>query len=1229
MSDSRQHFWEVFSHFTRGERINANWTELSPRSRDWEQLYRNRWQHDKVVRSTHGVNCTGSCSWKIHVKNGVIAYETQATDYPSLGADVPEYEPRGCPRGASFSWYEYSPLRIKYPYVRKELLMLWRQELAAGHDPITAYHHITQNPDRVKQYREKRGKGGFIRATWDEVTTLLAASSIHTIQHYGPDRIIGFSPIPAMSQVSYTAGARFLSLLGGTLLSFYDWYADLPPASPQIWGDQTDVPESADWYNASYMIIWGTNLPMTRTPDAHFMVEARYNGTKVTAVSPDYAEYVKFADTWLPAKAGTDAALAMAMTHVILKEFYFDEQTPYFEQYVKQYTDLPFLIMLSPGEQGYTATRFLRASDLDHAIEHGEWKTLIYDAMTDHYAVPNGCLGYRYEASQKWNLIERDENDQPFSATLSLKDHHDSLLAVSFPYFAEQSYVRTRHVPAKKVINHTGEAVWVTTVFDLLAAHVGVSHYHPTDEILSYEDNAPFTPAWQEAITGVDRALCIRVAREFATHANMTKGKALIALGAGTNHWYHSDTVYRAIINLVLLCGCQGVNGGGWAHYVGQEKVRPVEGFGTIAFAKDWISTARQQNGTSFFYFVTEQFRYEELSTKTVGSPLGGRFTDRHPADMNLLAARLGWLPSFPQFVENSLDTVKKAKESGAQTAFEIAQSIAKRLVDGDLTFAMQHPNQESTYPRLLFVWRSNLLGSSSKGHEYFLQHLLGTSGHPLAKPDSLWTPQDIVMNPEIPKGKLDLLVTMDFRMTGTALYSDIVLPAATWYEKHDISSTDMHPFIHPFQPAISPPYETKSDWQAFVAIAKRFSELAEIYLPATEDVVMAPLAHDSIDEIAQPLGEVKDWLTGEVEPIPGKTMPKFILVQRDYPHLYEQMITVGPLAKAAIAGKGIKISGEKAYDELIQRVGVHETTDAADLRSGKPRIQEERQVAEAILTLSGATNGRRANEQWKALAAITGLPIEHVEIGKEEVAYTFEDLTVQPRLSLATPIWSGLESETRRYSPFTSNVELKIPWHTLTGRQHFYVDHEVMRDFGEALPTFRPPLGLEPFMPHDEKIMTQGQTVVVRYLTPHQKWGIHSTYTDNLRMLSLFRGGQTIWMANEDAQSIGIADNDWVEVYNRNGAIAARAVVTHRIPKGIAMMYHAQDRTVGVPGSAITKDRAGTHNSVTRIIPKPTHMIGGYAQLSYGFNYYGPTGHQRDVMTVIRPLKEVNWLED
>ncbi|ENX8536769.1 molybdopterin-dependent oxidoreductase, partial [Salmonella enterica] len=198
-------------------------------NRDWEDSYRQRWQFDKIVRSTHGVNCTGSCSWKIYVKNGLVTWETQQTDYPRTRPDLPNHEPRGCPRGASYSWYLYSANRLKYPLVRKRLIELWREALSRHSDPVLAWESIMNDPQKCQSYKQVRGHGGFIRSNWKELNQLIAAANVWTIKTYGPDRVAGFSPIPAMSMVSYAAGTRYLSLLGGTCLSFYDWYCDLPP----------------------------------------------------------------------------------------------------------------------------------------------------------------------------------------------------------------------------------------------------------------------------------------------------------------------------------------------------------------------------------------------------------------------------------------------------------------------------------------------------------------------------------------------------------------------------------------------------------------------------------------------------------------------------------------------------------------------------------------------------------------------------------------------------------------------------------------------------------------------------------------------------------------------------------------------------------------------------------------------------------------------------------------
>jgi nitrate reductase alpha subunit len=1191
--------------------------------REWEDFYRRRWQYDKVVRSTHGVNCTGSCSWNVYVKDGIIVWDTQKVDYPTCGPDFPDHEPRGCPRGASYTWYTYSPVRLKYPYVRSLLLQMWRDALQAEGDPVAAWKSIVGDPERRRRYQQARGKGGLVRVSWDEATTLIAASLIHTIKTYGPDRIFGFTPIPAMSMVCYASGARFLSLIGGSLISFYDWYCDLPAASPQVWGEQTDVPESADWFDSTYMIVWGTNLPMTRTPDAHFFTEARYRGAQVAAVAPDYAEYVKFADTWLPARAGTDAALAMAMTFVVLKECYLDRQPEYFSSYAKAFTDLPFAVVLDRQGDRFVTGRYLRASDLGLAVNNADWKTVYYDTRSRGFVAPNGSIGFRWGETGRWNLRPEDSaTGQEADPLLSFAGATDGWVPVSFPLFEVQGAgIRVGTVPTRRVGTPDGELL-VTTVFDLLAAHVGIDRGQGGEVSRDYNDPGPYTPAWQEAITGVPRADVVRVARGFAENAEKTRGKSMIFLGAGTNHWYHSDMIYRSILNLTALCGCQGVNGGGWAHYVGQEKVRPLVGWATVAFGLDWLRPPRQQNGTSFYYFATDQWRYETLDAARILSPLAGGAMPQHLADYNVIAARLGWLPSYPQFNRNPLELCREAAEGGAKTNQEIVAHVVDRLKGGEVRFALEDPDSPENFPRVLFLWRANLLGASGKGHEYFLRHLLGTQ-HAVLNTESPIRPSEIEWREPAPEGKLDLLVTLELRMSTSALYADIALPAAGWYEMHDLSTTDLHTFIHPFNPAIDPPWEAKTNWEQFKAIAEKFSELAERYLRPAQDLVATPLLHDSPGEISQP--RVRDWKKGETEPVPGKTFPNLSVVTRDFANVAKMMTALGPLvAQAGIGGKGIAWKAAEEYEELKRRLG---TVAKPGVTQGMPRLESALQVAETILALAPETNGRMAVKSWAALEKNTGLRLAHLCAEREGERFTFADLDARPRQVITSPIWSGIEAEDRRYSAFVVNIEERVPFRTLTGRAQIYQDHEWMLAFGEGLPAFRPPLDMAALGSTQVK-RGVGKELILNYLTPHSKWSIHSTYSDTLIMLTLFRGGEAIWINDQDAASIGVEDNDWLECFNVNGVVVAKAVVSPRIPAGKAFMYHAQERLINTPGSRLSGQRGGTHNSVTRITVKPTQMIGGYAQLSYGFNYYGPTGSQRDEVIIVRKAGEVAWYE-
>ncbi|MFE1257984.1 nitrate reductase subunit alpha [Streptomyces fungicidicus] len=1202
-------------YFTRAEVSGDLRTLHREGGRQADEFYRDRWSHDKVVRSTHGVNCTGSCSWKVYVKDGIITWEAQQTDYPSVGPDRPEYEPRGCPRGAAFSWYTYSPTRVRYPYVRGVLLEMYREARARLGDPVAAWADIVSDPERSRRYKRARGKGGLVRASWAEAAEMAAAAHVHTIKEYGPDRLAGFSPIPAMSMVSHAAGARFYSLLGGVMLSFYDWYADLPVASPQVFGDQTDVPESGDWWDAGYLIMWGSNLPVTRTPDAHWMAEARYRGQKVVAVSPDYADNVKFADEWLPARPGTDGALAMAMGHVVLKEFFADRETPYFTDYVKRYTDLPFLVTLDEAEQGgYTPGKFLTAADLggEHArTEHAEFRTVLLDEATGAPVVPNGTLGDRFGESGagKWNLDLGD-----IRPLLSAEAGDEAPAVVALPRFDAPDGAAgrlRRGVPVRRVGGRP-----VTTVYDLLLAQYGVAREGlPGDWPTGYDDaDQPYTPAWQAAVTGVDADRAARIAREFAANAEESRGRSMIVMGAGTNHWFHSDTIYRAFLTLTALTGCQGVNGGGWAHYVGQEKVRPITGYSAIATASDWNRPARQMIQTAYWYLHSDQFRYDPFSAETLAAAgAGGPFAGKSTADVIAQSARLGWMPSYPTFDRNPLDLADEADAAGRPAG----DHVVEELRAGRLRFAGEDPDAPENFPRVLTVWRANLLGSSAKGNEYFLRHLLGadssvraTEAPPGARP------RDVVWREEAPEGKLDLLLTLDFRMTSTTVYSDIVLPAATWYEKHDLSSTDMHPFVHAFNPAIAPPWQTRTDFDIFHTLAEEFSRQAAGHLGVRKDLVAAPLLHDTPDALATPHGRVRDWKAGECAPVPGRTMPRLITVERDYGAVAAKMGALGPLLDSLGATtKGVTFQVGRELDQLRHKNG----TVRGGPADGRPSIARDTHACEAILALSGTTNGHLATQGFRTLEARTGTRLADLAAEHEGRRITFADTQAAPVPVITSPEWSGSETGGRRYSPFTVNVERLKPWHTLTGRQHFYLDHDWMAALGEQLPVYRPPLDMHALFGEPRTGETGELGLTVRYLTPHNKWSIHSEYQDNLFMLSLSRGGPSLWMSSPDAARIGVRDNDWIEAVNRNGVVAARAVVSHRMPEGTVYMHHAQDRLIDVPRTETTGRRGGIHNSLTRLLIKPTHLIGGYAQLSYAFNYLGPTGNQRDEVTVIR----------
>ncbi len=374
-------------------------------------------------------------------------------------------------------------------------------------------------------------------------------------------------------------------------------------------------------------------------------------------------------------------------------------------------------------------------------------------------------------------------------------------------------------------------------------------------------------------------------------------------------------------------------------------------------------------------------------------------------------------------------------------------------------------------------------------------------------------------------------------------------------------------------------------------------------------------MLHDTPDEIAQPV--VRDWSKRECDAVPGKTMPHIRVVERDYVNLVHRFNSLGlGIQEHGIEDHGIDMDVADLYDEFAKSVPSYEWGGQR-----YPSLVDAVSAVNMVLFFAPEANGEVAYRGFKERERQTGLPLADLAEGHRGVRCDFEDLTKQPRRILTSPCWSGIVNDGRAYSGYVMNVERLVPWRTLTGRQHLYLDHEAYRAFGESCPTFKPRISLER-SGNIVKSKPIGKAITLACITPHGKWHIHSTYYDDLRMLTLSRGVEPFWLNDKDAENIGVVDNDWVEAYNDNGVIVTRAVVSARIPRGVCIFYHAPERTISFPASPARKNRrGGGTNSITRMRLKPVLMAGGYAQNCYRFNDYGPPATDRDTHVIVHKL--------
>ena len=496
-------------------------------------------------------------------------------------------------------------------------------------------------------------------------------------------------------------------------------------------------------------------------------------------------------------------------------------------------------------------------------------------------------------------------------------------------------------------------------------------------------------------------------------------------------------------------------------------KITGVPAKTIIEVAREYATTQPAMiicgGGTMHWYYSDVLLRAMHLLTALVGSE------GKNGGGMNHYIGQ--WKPVFLPGVAALAFPEGPAKQRSCQTTIwtyihaEVNDEMANVGIDTDkyLKHAIdtrQMPNypRDGRDPKVFIVYRGNWL-NQAKGQKYVLRNL--------------WP-------------KLDLIVDINIRMDSTALYSDVWLPSDHWYEKLDLNVTAEHTYINMTEPAIKPMWESKTDWQIFLALAKRVEMSAKL-----------------------------------------KSFERFYDEQfkwaRDLTNLWNQMTMDGKLA-------------------------------------------EDEAAAQYILDTAPHSKG-----------------------------ITLQMLREKPQRFKAN--WTSPMKEGVPYTPFQNYIVDKKPWPTLTGRQQFYLDHEVFFEMGVELPTYKAPVDADKFP--------------FRFNSPHSRHSIHSTFKDSVLMLRLQRGGPCVEISPIDATAIGVKDNDWVEIWNSHGKVICRAKIRAGEQRGRVSMWHTPELYMDL--------LEGSTQSVCPVRITPTHLVGNYGHLVFRPNYYGPAGSQRDVRVDVK----------
>ncbi len=640
---------------------------------DWRDVYRKKWTWDKIVKSSHFVNCwyQAHCCWNIYVKDGMVWREEQSATYEATNDEVPDANPRGCQKGGCFSDRMYDAGRIRYPLKR------------VG----------------------PRGSQKWKRISWEQANAELADKMLDVMTKDGTDRVV-WELGPLYTEGTMTAGhQRHVVLLDHTVLDMNTEIGDGHRGAAETFGKISFERSADDYFYSDLILIWGSNPLYTQIPNAHFLTEARYTGTKLVCIAPDFSASSVHSDFYFPVKPGCDAALGLAVAHELIKNNQIDET------FLVEQTDMPFLVR--DDNQ-----LFLRAKDIGDSDRD------------DFFYVWDQERGLQ-QAPRKTLALEgiKPTLDGRFEVTLE-----------------------------------DNSKVGVRTVFSLLR-----------------EQLADYTPEKAEALCGTPASNI----RELANLLANAKSAAMVT-SSNMDKYYHGNLVERTQALVFALTGNYGKKGSGYVGFPWLDH-DGIEGFIREMFSlKDMMSPAAlKYMGKTIKNTIkwklddyTEEMIIYEQGRDIIES---GRMT----------SGAMFW------YVHGGLMEVSKDLQKWDPYAKRSAQEYMDLSLKNKWQSVWPRPGND---PKMMFVLGSNPL-RRVRSYPQLLKHL--------------WP-------------KLETIVTLDFRMTSTALQSDYVLPAAAWYEH------DEHKWVSPLMPHIhsgekaTTYYEARSDWEIISRLTEAVDKRAK-----------------------------------------------------------------------------------------------------------------------------------------------------------------------------------------------------------------------------------------------------------------------------------------------------------------------------------------------------------------------------------------------------------------